>query len=420
MYSQFVSFLNKPLSPSNLNHGYSQHIEQYRGLCALLVVINHGTVHEDLLLDNFKWPNYVAYFGAPFLSVLIFFCISGYVIGITNDKVTLDVKGYLKKRAIRLYPIYIVTILLSILVVWNFPVFEVLGNLFFLQNATPYFHFKIPVFVNYSSWTLNYEALYYLLFIGLFFLQPKMWKLLSGMLLLSILLINSSPSILFFVNYLNLYYFWLLGLIIGWSIFKSEPPKDRSIPVLSLLFLHLCLNHLDLGVIILHIIGMHSETNISVLFDIPFCLMIMCILTAKDNAFLRFNKILCYLLPSVVFVYLILNHRIFEDVRWIMCLIYWLLSLSLYFEKRISAYLLDKLTYIGKISYALYLVHVPIAKLIKKTIFISDQRTEIIVKYVLWIVITFALSILLERYFQPAVKRLILMKKSKPIPRPVT
>jgi peptidoglycan/LPS O-acetylase OafA/YrhL len=410
MFDQLVSFLKKPLSPPNLKHGYSLHIEQYRGLCALLVVINHGTVHEDMLLDNFKWPLFVDYFGAGYLSVIIFFCISGYVIGINNDSAKLDVKSYLKKRAIRLYPIYIVSILLSILVIGRFPVFEVLGNLFFLQNDTPYMGFKIPILVNSVTWSLNYEVIYYLLFIGLFFLQPKIWKLLLVMLILSIITIHSNISILAFVSYLNGFYFWVLGLIIGWSIFQAEVPKDRSIPLLSMLFLHLCQHHLGVGEIILHTLGIHSPTNINWLFDIPFCLMIMCILTAKDNAFLRFNKILCYSLPACVFLFLIFNHRIFEDLRWIMCLIYWLLSLLFYFEKRISAFLLDKLTGIGKISYALYLVHVPVAELIKKTVFISDQKTEIIVKYTLWVFISFALSLLLERIFQPAVKKYLFAK----------
>jgi peptidoglycan/LPS O-acetylase OafA/YrhL len=385
------------------------HIEQYRGLCALLVFINHGTVHESMLVDHFKWPEYVHYLGAGYLSVYLFFCISGYVIGLSNDTLNLNVKTYLTKRALRLYPIYIISILLCILVVEKVPVFEVLGNLLFLQNDMPG-NFKVQIFVNFPSWSLNYEVLYYLLFIGLFYWQPKLWKLLLGMFIITLLLIHCNSSFVPLANYVDGFYFWILGLIIGWNLVKSDDSKTRFVPLLSLLFLHLCQHYLGLGLIILNTLGIHSPTNLYWLFDIPFCLMVMCILTNRDNAFLRFNKILCYSLPACVFIFLILNHRIFEDMRWIMCLIYWLLSLLFYFEKRVSAFLLDKLTGIGKISYALYLLHVPVAELIKRTVFISDQKLEIVVKYSLWIVITFALSTLLERVFQPAIKKYLLAK----------
>jgi peptidoglycan/LPS O-acetylase OafA/YrhL len=71
---------------------------------------------------------------------------------------------------------------------------------------------------------------------------------------------------------------------------------------------------------------------------------------------------------------------------------------------------MSKLTATGKISYSIYLLHVPVAMLIKKFVFISDLKTEVIVKYILWITITFALSYLLERVMQPAIKRFFFPK----------
>src|ERR1041385_6908526 len=166
------TLLNKKLSPAFSEHGYNLRIEQYRGLCALLVMINHATVHADLLLNNFSWPGYMHYFGAPFLSVLVFFCISGYVIGVNYNSSDFSVADYLKKRAIRLYPIYIFSFLLCLIVADKIPVFQLLGNLLFLQNEDGYGLFKVPVFVNYSIWSLNYEMIYYLFFIILFYWQP--------------------------------------------------------------------------------------------------------------------------------------------------------------------------------------------------------------------------------------------------------
>jgi peptidoglycan/LPS O-acetylase OafA/YrhL len=405
VFSRFISFLNKSIKPPLLNQGYHKHIEQYRGLCALLVLIEHGMSHEDILINNFNWPGFIHYLGAGHLSVIIFFCLSGYVIGITNDKKQLNIKTYIKKRIVRLYPIYIVSIVICIVIAGSISLLVLTENLFFLENFYKYWNIKIPVFVNFPSWSLNYEVVYYALFIVLFFVKPKVWHLLFSMLLLSILLLHCNPGVVFLANYLNGYYFWLLGLFIGWKIFGDNDHENLTVPLLSMLFLHLCLHHLGLGLMILKILGVHTETNFDWIFDIPFGLMIMGILTKKENLFLKYNKLLCYILPAVVFLYLILNHRIFEDLRWIMCLIFWLLSLIFYSEKRISAFVLEKLTGIGKISYALYLLHVPIALLIKKTIFINYQPMEVAVKYLLWLILTFSLSILLELYFQPAIKK---------------
>ena len=398
--SPLFSFLNRSLRPSLTKHPYSTHVDQYRGLCALLVLINHATVHEDLLLDHFKWPVFVGYFGSPYLSVLVFFCISGYVIGVTNDTPKLNIAKYLKKRAVRLYPIYLVSIGLCLFITWKVPAYVIIGNIFFLQNGE-----SIPLFVNYSTWTLHYEALYYLLFIALFYLRPRIGILLAAMLVVCFLLNNNSNSTLNYIFfYTNYFYFWILGLIVGWNLFSNAPPKERFVPILSLLFLQLCCTHLGMGTMLLHITGIHSFDSFSGLFYLPFCLMVMCILTGKDNAFLRINKIICYLSPLCVFLFLGLHHRLFEDIRWPMCLIYWVLSLALYYEKRISALVLRALTHAGKISYAVYLLHVPVALFIKQTLFIADQRVELVVKYTLWLFITFGASILLEQYLQPKIK----------------
>ncbi|HVV55287.1 MAG TPA: acyltransferase [Mucilaginibacter sp.] len=399
-----MNFFDARVAPSNQKHGYSLHIEQYRGLCALLVLAAHAFGDESLLLTGFKWPVVMHYFSAGNLSVLVFFCISGYVIGLTNDRKNLNIKEYLKKRAIRLYPIYLFAILLCIIAVGSCGMYTLLGNILFLQNGQPYFHFLVPIFANYPAWSLNYEVLYYLVFILVFALKPKLWALLLILLALSIILLHAG-NLLFLSSYINGYYFWIMGLIIAWNVFKTGEPQYRKISLLSILFLHLCMHHLVIGEIILRAAGIHTPTNLNLLFDLPFCLMVMSTLTARHSAFLKYNKILAYSLPAFVFIYLILHHRITEDLRWIMCLIFWILSLAFYFEKKISAFLLERLTGVGRISYALYLLHVPVALLIRKTVFISNIPEQIIVKYSLWLSITFTLSYLLERKAQPVIKK---------------
>jgi peptidoglycan/LPS O-acetylase OafA/YrhL len=399
-----TAFFNKKIQPPLLKHTYNKQIEQYRGLCALLVLITHGTAHENLLINHFSWPEYIHYAGAGYLSVLVFFCISGYVIAVSNDYSRLNIKIYLKKRLIRLYPVYLIAILLCLIVANNINFSVLAGNFFFLQNDAPYWHYQIPVFINFAAWSLNYEVLYYALFIPLFFIKPKVWQLLLIMFLFSVLLISTTSNSLFFIQHLNGYYFWIIGLLFGWEIIGGDKHQDKKIPLLSILFMHLCQQHLGIGVIVLHVLKINSTTNFNWLFDIPFCLMIMSTLTNTSSIFLQFNKFACYMLPATVFTYLIFQYRIFENERWTMCLIFWICALLFYNEKRISALILHQLTIVGKISYSLYLLHIPVALLIKKVIFISNRPAEITVKYLLWIIITFGLSFVLDRIFQPAVK----------------
>ena len=387
-----------------LNHGYSKHIEQYRGLCALLVMLIHGIATEHILFDTYTLPRFVNYFGAGYLSVLVFFCISGYVIAINYDTAHLDVKTYIKKRLIRLYPIYIFSIVMTVLVTGIMNM-DTLGNVFFLQNFVPYGHIYIVPSLNFPIWSLNFEVLYYLLFIGLFFIKPKIWQSLLIMLIISLSMIHADQGLRFLPCYVNGYYFWILGLLIGWNIIKGNQKQARPINLLSLLFLHMATNLLDEGQIALHGFGVFTNTSFNGLFFLSFCLMIMTTLTNQDNAFLRFNKFLCYTLPVVAFVYLIAVHRIFENAHWTMCLVFWLLSLAFYFETKVSAFLMEKLTPVGKISYGLYLLHVPVGLLLKRFISLDDIRIEIAVKYTLWLLITFTLSYLLERKLQPAIKR---------------
>ncbi|MEX8548514.1 MAG: acyltransferase family protein, partial [Mucilaginibacter sp.] len=173
-----TAFFNKRIQPPLLKHTYGKQIEQYRGLCALLVLITHGVGINNLLITDFRWPEFIRYAGAGYLSVLVFFCISGYVIAVSNDYSQLNIKSYFKKRLIRLYPVYLIAILLCLIIANNVSFSVLVGNLLFLQNVSPYWHYKVPVIINFVTWSLNYEVLYYALFIPLFFIRPKVWQLL--------------------------------------------------------------------------------------------------------------------------------------------------------------------------------------------------------------------------------------------------
>lgn len=396
-----MTLLISKIAPPEKRAEYNHNIEQYRGLCALLVILAHGLTH-DILVKDFSWPAFMNYINAGYLSVLIFFCISGYAIGSSVTNNNFQTKEYVKKRIVRLYPIYIVSILMCIPIASPLSYTTVLENLFFLQNSAGYFGWQVPVFENFASWSLNYEMVYYLIFIPIVYLKPRVLVLVGSMLIISLISIQTNPNINFFIDYLSGFYFWLMGLIIAWlAISKNKP---QSVNLLSLLFLHLCQNHLGIGKIILNTLHITSNSSVNWLFDLPFCFFILATLIGIKNKWTFYNKVVCYVFPFFVFLFLAIKGRLFENERWIMCGIFWILSVVLIKEKKLSDIIREKLTSIGEISYALYILHVPVALLIKKYIFINNKATEITIKYILWILVTFSLSYLLEKVWQPKIR----------------
>lgn len=414
MFGELKAFLNQWVKPSGIRPSYSNNLEAYRGLCAILVMLNHGATHETILLDSFTWPIFIKYINSGYLSVLCFFCISGYAIGSSNYLQTLNVKAYLKKRVIRLYPIYIIAFLFCLFVATQLPLIQLVQNLLFLQNSSPYFNYQIPVFVNFVTWSLNYEILYYLVFIGIASIRSKIWPILLVMLLLSLILIHPKHGLEFFANYNNGFYFWILGLLFGWNLMGEKLNNKQEFSLLSILFLHLCINYLGTGMIILNFLGINSNTNLNWLFDLPFCLMIMSTLLGYQSIIFKINKFITYTIPCIAFAYLFFNNRIFENERWIMCVAFWALSLLIYRERLISKLMLSKMVFIGQMSYGIYLFHLPVALLIKKYIVIGNQNLEVAIKYLLWITLTLFISFITEKIIQPKIKN-YLSKDARPV-----
>ena len=142
-------------------------LESVRGFFSVYVVVHHLVFADEAFAVARKF----FYFGQ--MSVMIFFMLSGFVIyysSLGRDP-KLDVKRYLKRRFRRIYPAFLIALLLSYVLRcildgkladphWG----ELLGNLFQLQDKHPY-SIVSPYLHNLSLWTLSYEVFFYLLFI---------------------------------------------------------------------------------------------------------------------------------------------------------------------------------------------------------------------------------------------------------------
>ncbi|MFJ7747152.1 acyltransferase family protein [Peribacillus sp. NPDC097295] len=173
-------------------------LDALRGLAALAVVLYHYTTfyddsfgHKENLLFNFKY----GYFG-----VHLFFIISGFVIYMTLTK-TKNIKEFAIKRAIRLYPAYIVAATLTFIItsLYVLESLKVSTNIF-LINITM-FQGVLPIGiknVDGSYWSLGIEITFYIICCILFSL-----KLIQKPIFLSILFL----SVIYIVKTLYIYNF---------------------------------------------------------------------------------------------------------------------------------------------------------------------------------------------------------------------
>ena len=134
-----------------------KHIDALRGIAALSVVIHHLTGATGLSLSTVTT---VGHYG--FIGVEMFFVISGFILPYSMLKTqyaTQHFFTFILKRILRIYPPYLVAILIGIVTtgITVFPLKGILLHLLFLNSAFGYGNIA-PVF-----WTLQIEFIFYLL-----------------------------------------------------------------------------------------------------------------------------------------------------------------------------------------------------------------------------------------------------------------
>jgi peptidoglycan/LPS O-acetylase OafA/YrhL len=151
--------MTAPLSHQHL-------VDSLRGWAAFSVLIMH--TFRQGLLPEFPGCHYAFYLQADRAAVLLFFVISGYVIGLSTRQAwsPAGAREYGWRRAVRIGPVYLLAIGLAWLAVpaenWR----NLLGHLAFLQDSGPDNPLRVDNLTgNTPLWSLHYEALYYALFL---------------------------------------------------------------------------------------------------------------------------------------------------------------------------------------------------------------------------------------------------------------
>jgi peptidoglycan/LPS O-acetylase OafA/YrhL len=190
-------------------------IEGLRGLAALMVLYTHLLApNHDVdpgYVPSVRWQDFEAGQGA----VLLFFVLSGYVIGLTNQGPYSAAAGgiYLLRRFVRLVPLCWLAIVFSVIVLPRDSCRVILGNLLFLQNNLTYGGLHAPLLVaNTNLWSLNYEAIYYVIFLALWARPVGLAGpfAVAGVLVALGLTVPGFPP--FLTNYAAGWMFWLGGL----------------------------------------------------------------------------------------------------------------------------------------------------------------------------------------------------------------
>ena len=224
-------------------------LESLRGIAAFLVVLSHALPEGLTTVPDFKLSGVWQYSPPGHLSVLVFFLLSGYVIGLTNARPIITGIGrrqYFKKRFVRLYPLYLISLVATIAVAALGGIFYGVGTfsgwLLFLQGIV------VPVPThNQPLWSLGYEVFYYALFLVI---SARQWRpewvaiafLLLGLIISQV--VASEHIILASYAYGGV--FWFIGMYLARTPRSNQLPQYGS--MLALMFLMLGLDRLNIAV----------------------------------------------------------------------------------------------------------------------------------------------------------------------------
>jgi peptidoglycan/LPS O-acetylase OafA/YrhL len=162
-------------------------LEAIRGAAAIYVVIHHmlgSTELKDVAPALLRAP---FRFGQE--AVIIFFLMSGFVIYLaTYKKRQLTFREYFFKRFFRIYPVFVSTLLISVIIsFWNAEALtqgdalDFIGNLFMLQDTgNKPGTFVYPFLHNHALWSLSYEWWFYMLFLPVLGLLASLRRYYTG------------------------------------------------------------------------------------------------------------------------------------------------------------------------------------------------------------------------------------------------
>jgi peptidoglycan/LPS O-acetylase OafA/YrhL len=410
---------------------HNANLDILRGVAALLVVAFHFVNIYGYAFDkHFQLGPIFNYNFPGHLSVLVFFILSGYVINATTSPLANkeSIRLYISKRLIRILPIYFLAIIFTVLVTkgqyeWG----KILANFFFISVPLDNVYVE-----NGSIWSLNYELIYYAMFLPLSYYKVSMTKTVQILLILIVVMfllfhnIKIPPLI---ISYVIGFLFWITGAMLAgragsivWNISTS-----RIISLFTLLFCLMQFNPYDNITGLLHIpLTDYSALSFfqqsitwSDMFYFPICILLILGLTRSQALYAPFLIYLTFVLALFKFViiwqtmgfqFILTQHYLLPGLVLIGSILLWLGN----FEA--SQQLKNKLklsSALGGISYGVYIIHVPLMFYFGR--FTVTSGVMYATKVTCFFILLFLISWVLEAQFQPFIRKVLLFSKKSDI-----
>lgn len=353
--------------------------------------------------------------------VLTFFMLSGYVIGLNYlNKFAFNTLDYLKKRWVRLYPIYLIAIVITI-ILFSASTKEIVFNLLFGQNI-----FSDVLKDNNPLWSLNHEVVYYLLAIPLLKFRIQLKYLFPILIILLAVSVFKFPFPRIIEGYLVGFFFWLTGFAISKLKFGQSPAAIKKTGAatnqLMAIFLLLLacdfLNVLNVGISKIPFLHGASYTSLDGMVYIGdfssylFCLYVILVAASIKPNWFKYLIGIVYVSCWAHLLVLVakgsfFKHTLFYLPAFFLCISTLLLFISKPVVKSLSIW-----SYAGGISYALYVIHMPLLRAMGRINFFTGTNFSFVMRLMVFLVVVIGLAHLLERWMQPFIKQLFFSRKN--------
>jgi peptidoglycan/LPS O-acetylase OafA/YrhL len=406
-------------------------LEALRGYAAIFVVIGHWTLN-----GQYTPMPLVVFSPSPHLFLLVFFVLSGYVITISNNGMSnfSQIATYVKKRFLRIYPIYFVALLITLIIAgFHYSPSTIFWNFALMQDLI-----VSPFGENGPTWSLHFEMLFYLLFILLVCFRLNFIVVLVLSMLIA--LCNYSFQFQLYAPIISLYLlgftFWMGGACIA-KYMAIEEKKINYARLLSALFFILAIDQMvtrsglpeltDCLAFFLfnqHLAntprlvgGMEILLGYQDLALLPYCLYTVLVFSGSKFKYERLCLILL-LLPLLYSVFVTLTEPAREHPFSFLAPIFYLcLSLII---RLINWSVIEKTgrlmirlgAWLGGISYGIYIIHNPFLFLIGKINILSNPLFNYLIKLGLLFTLIIVAAYLLEKIFQPWIRSLLAPKRN--------
>ena len=340
---------------------YQQKVDVLRGWAALSVLIMHS--YRQKLLPEFPLAHYASYLQADRAAVLLFFVISGYVIGLSNKQAwsPTGARGYAWRRLLRLGPVYMLAILLAWVAIpaenWR----TVLGHLAFLQDSNADNPLRVDLLAaNTPLWSLHYEALFYLLFLVWWRWPASVGPSLLLSVAAGIWATAATRAPGYVISHSVGSIFWLSGLLLS----RCPPAAIANIPGKIIGGLLWLLAAYHFAPVPLLRAGLHlpaaAKTYMPLddLIYLPLTVTLVAYAGGRRLPGGRLWHLVAFGTAAAGLLMILVAQKNLLDVRWLVSIAYLTCGLVVYFQPVRSD--LAILGWIGSYSYALYALHYPI------------------------------------------------------------